>query len=71
MSNDRMKPLMLAALIGLLGTSATGLSVDDVLAQKAPKAASGRPRKMHRTSRLPSPLRKRNRPSKRRMQPMA
>ncbi|NKC22238.1 hypothetical protein HED50_07110 [Ochrobactrum oryzae] len=39
MSNDRMKPLMLAAVIGLMGTGLTGFSVEATLAQNPPKAA--------------------------------
>src|SRR5690606_36454201 len=39
MSNDRMKPLMLAAVIGLLGAGAAGFAAGGVLAQNPPKGA--------------------------------
>ena len=39
MSNDRMKPLMLAAVIGILGTGLAGFSAGIALAQNPPKAA--------------------------------
>ena len=42
MSNDRMKPLMLAAVIGLLGTGLAGISADSAFAQNPPKAAPRR-----------------------------
>ncbi|NKW80447.1 hypothetical protein HGG72_08970 [Ochrobactrum pecoris] len=39
MSNDRMKPLMLAAVIGFLSTGVAGLSVGSAMAQNPQKAA--------------------------------
>lgn len=56
MSNDRMKPLMLAALIGLLGSSVAGLSVEAALAQKAPNAAPGDPPANAQDKQAPKPV---------------
>lgn len=39
MSNDRMKPLMLAAVIGLLGAGSAGFAAGGALAQNPPKGA--------------------------------